>query len=120
MARSVTAAVAILLIIGIGSVGSYLYIAGTIDTLTEQLEEIRQTPDIHKLEEISDKWEDKKLTLMFIINHRDIENISISLIRAKHELLAGRENMAVQEIDVSLFLMEELIEREKLSPANIF
>ena len=56
---------------------------------------------------------------MYIMNHRDVEQVSEALLRGKAELLSGRIDMALQEIDVARFYLSELTEREKLSIENL-
>lgn len=120
MAKSIIAVAVILILILTGAVGSFWYTSSTVEEFTSFLEEIKDGTDASALDAIVDRWEDKKQPLMLMINHRDVENISVALIRARRESAAGRYDMAAQEIEVAMFLMDELIEREKLSVENIF
>lgn len=117
MARSVIVAVSVLVIISVASVVSFYYTENTVAEFSERLEKAGSDPI--KLGEISDLWDKRKKPLMLIINHRDLENISVSLIRAHREAESGRLDMALEECDVAKFLMEELVERERLSLENI-
>lgn len=117
MARSVIVASAMLLIIIIASWVSFYYTEATVTEFTAHLEKAGSDPDA--LGKIAEQWEERKQPLMLIINHRDMESISVALIRAHREAESGRLDMALQESDVAKFLMEELVERERLSLENI-
>ena len=118
MTRSVLVASAMLVIIAISSVISYYYTESVVEDFTARLEKAGSDPN--KLSEISNDWNERKKPLMMIINHKDVENISVSLIRAQREAENGRLDMALEESDVAKFMLEELLEREKLSAENIF
>ena len=117
MARSVIVAVSMLIIISLASAYSYYYTQSVVEDFTARIEKAGADPD--KLADISNAWDERKKPLMMIINHRDIENISVALIRAQREAENGRLDMALEESDVAKFMLEELVEREKISIENI-
>ncbi len=120
MAKSVIAVSVIFVLILIGSIGSYFYTQNMVKSYSDRLDEALENPDAKLLTEVEKNWDSDKNKLMYIMNHRDIESVSTSLIRAREEATAERYDMAVQEIAVAKFMLEELLEREKLSPENIF
>ncbi len=118
MAKSLIILAVIVVVILSASAASYYYTVTTVEEVSKMLEEAGT--DQSALGEVSRVWEEKKQPLMFIINHRDIESISVALLRAHREAANGRHDMAKEEAEVAAFLMDELSEREKLSTANIF
>ncbi len=117
MGRSVIVAVIILILIVTASRISMKYTETTANEFTERLD--KAGADAGELKAICEDWEEKKIPLMLIIDHRDIEEVSLSLIRACHEAENGRAHMAKQETDIAKFLIRELVERERLSVENI-
>lgn len=118
MAKSLIILTVIAVVIISASAACYFYTVTTVGEVSEMLQEAGTDAD--SLGRLLQMWEERKKPLMFITNHRDIENISVALLRAHQEAISGRLDMAKQEAKVAAFLMNELIEREKLSPANIF
>lgn len=120
MAKSIISVSIIFLLILAGSIGSYFYTENMVKSYSNRLDEALENPDADLLTEVEKNWDNDKNKLMYLMNHRDIESVSTSLIRAKAEASAGRDDMALQEISVAKFMLDELLEREKLSPENIF
>lgn len=120
MAKSIISVSIIFLLILTGSIGGYLYTDNIVKSYSARLEDALKNPQTELLDKVEKDWDNDKNKLMYLMNHRDIESVSTSLIRAKEEAAAGRDDMALQEIAVAKFMLDELLEREKLSPENIF
>ena len=120
MIKSVIAAALIIIITATSVVLAFNHTIKTVDDFKERLDKAYMNPVSQDLKNISDEWDKEKKSLMFLINHRDVEAISVSILRAYEESAAGRPDMAIQEISVAKFQLEELVEREKFSFENIF
>lgn len=123
MAKSVVICVCIALIVGLVSALSAVYIKNTAEYMSSSLEDAVEEKDTEKLsailKETEKYWERRKETLLLLVSHRDVENVSLALLRAKERTSAGRRDDAEQEIKTVIFLVEELYERESLSLGNI-
>lgn len=123
MKNSVIYAVAIGLAIGTATVASFLYTEKTTNYVVQSLENTRISLDkgehTDELSKLVDSWEEKKKYLMFIINHRDVENVSVSLIKAKQRAEGGEFQEAIKEIEIAIFLVKELTEKERLVIENV-
>lgn len=117
MARTVIIAAVIILIIFSGAAVSFMY---TENIITGFADELRSLKDLSEISRIRDEWDEKKNILMLFMNHRDVEEVSVALIRASEEAETGQRDDARRELSLAVFLMEELVEREKLSVENIF
>ena len=117
MAKTVIIAAVIILIIFSGAAVSFMY---TENIITGFADELRSLDDLNEIHRIREEWDDKKNVLMLFMNHRDIEDVSVALIRASEEVETGEKPDAQREIALAVFLMEELVERERLSVENIF
>ena len=117
MAKTVIIAALIILIIFSGATASFIY---TEKTITGFADELRSLDNLNNIHRIREDWDDKKNILMLFMNHRDIEDVSVALIRASEEAETGEIADTRREIALAVFLMEELVERERLSVENIF
>ena len=120
MAKSVIVVVSIILLTAFAVVFGFRHTIDTVEEFAQRLDAAYLDPKTDALKNIAEEWDKEKKTLMFLINHRDVESVSISMIRAYEEALAGRYEVAVQEISVAKFQLEELVERERISLENIF
>lgn len=118
MKKTIIVTAIILSLIITGSVTSFVYTKNMVESFSEELR--RAGSDYSEIGKIRSQWDNKKTILMLFMNHRDIEEVSVSLLRAEAEAKEGREGAALQEIELAVFLMEELVERERLSAENIF
>ena len=117
MKRTLIITAVILALITAGAVLSFMYTEKTIEKFSADLKNTGS--NYEELRKIRTQWDEKKTVLMLFMNHRDIEDVSIALIRAESQSKNGRDGMALQEIELAVFLMEELVEREKFSIENI-
>lgn len=119
MAKSIAVLVVIALLVGIWSISAYSYVSATVEKYTQRIEKLMETPEKQGIKQINDDWENDKRHLMYIMNHRDVEQVSEALLRSEKEIFAGRVDMALQEIAVARFYLKELTEREKFSLENL-
>lgn len=119
MAKSIAVLVVIAILIGVWSVTTYSYVSGIVESFTQRLDKLTENPDKAEIKDINKDWEKHKRRLMYIMNHRDVEQVSEALLRGEKELLSGREDMALKEISVARFYLKELTEREKFSLENL-
>ncbi len=123
MGKSVTICVCIALIVGSVSAMSAVYIKNTAEYMSSSLEDVAEEKDTEKLsarlKETEKYWDRRKEILLLLVSHRDVENVSLALLRAKERTSAGRMDDAEQEIKTVIFLVGELYERESLSLGNI-
>jgi len=123
MARSVIISFVILAVIIALSVFSVFYTKTASEFMADELslavESIEKGAGSETLDNTIMKWEEERKILMFILNHRDIDDISLSLLKAKQKLSAGKDQEAVDEIKVAIFLVKGLHEKEKIKTENI-
>lgn len=119
MGKSISAIVLITLFICLWSVGTYTYINHVSEEFCQRIENAEKDISKEEIKEISDDWDKTKKKLMYLMNHRDVEEVSTALLRGYYESASGKEDMAKKEIALAKFLLEELVEREKFSLQNL-
>ena len=123
MAKSIITATAILLFIITITVTSFIYTKNTTDIMTASVASLRENLEKSVksgIDETVNVWESRKTYLTYIINHRDIRNISESLLKTKQKAENDEFEEAIEELEVALFYIKALPENEKVTIGNIF
>ncbi len=82
---------------------------------------IQQNADVEQaMSELKNRWEEFENWMLVLGNHKDVDNISISLLKTENHILYGEMEKAVQELDVARYLLNDLPEKDKVSWVNIF
>ena len=118
MAKSVIVCGVILSLVFAISVTSARYVRATCDMVLSILED-EGRPLGERFEDAHKIWEERKDLLMFVSNHKDIESVSLSLIRGRESARFGGEHTAGAELETALFLIREFAEKEKLTAENV-
>lgn len=119
MGKSISAVVLIALFICLWSVGTFGFINNISEDFIFRIENAEKSTKADEIKKIYDDWDKEKKKLMYIMNHRDVEEVSTALLRGYHESTSGRYDMAKKEIALAKFLLKELVEREKFSLQNL-
>ena len=123
--------IAIIAIILGGDIFTKQYLNRTADELSEKLDVLKENTKLAKIsgdreeikanmEEIEIKWNDINKAWSIIVVHQELDNIEQALTKAKSSINDGKLEDALQEIETSIFFVEHVKEREKLSLKNIF
>ncbi|MCI9016103.1 MAG: DUF4363 family protein [Clostridia bacterium] len=105
------------------------YTDKTVETIREDLESIRQdimtgnfnNEDLKQnINKTYEKWEELDDKLAFYIEHNEIEKIKSSLISVRSYIEVQEYSQAIENIDKSIYVLEYIDEKEKISLDNIF
>ena len=119
----------IIVIIILGSIYIDKYLDKTIDCIKSNLEELKESIKYTNTsqEELSKKaeetykiWSKINGNWSNIILHEEIDAFEISLIRAKAKIDTGKLEESLEDIDTSIFLVNHIKEKERISLKNIF
>lgn len=123
--------IAIILIIVAGDIWMQTYLTKTADEIGKKLQELKHNTILAKetdnrdeikneVSEIEKKWEEISKTWSTIVVHQEIDNIEQALKKSKSNIEEGDLGNALEEIETTIFFVEHVKEREKLSLKNIF
>lgn len=123
--------IAIILIIVAGDIWMQTYLTRTADEIGKKLQELKHNTILAKetdnrdeikneVSEIEKKWEEISKTWSTIVVHQEIDNIEQALKKSKSNIAEGDLGNALEEIETTIFFVEHIKEREKLSLKNIF
>ena len=123
--------IAIILIIVAGDIWMQTYLTRTADEIGKKLQELKHNTILAKetdnrdeikneVSEIEKKWEEISKTWSTIVVHQEIDNIEQALKKSKSNIEEGYLGNALEEIETTIFFVEHIKEREKLSLKNIF
>ncbi|MCL2354583.1 MAG: DUF4363 family protein [Oscillospiraceae bacterium] len=90
--------------------------------LREEIEKASEDTNIN-LEEMSNqvhtKWEEIRKVWSVIVLHQELDVISVSLISMQSNIKTSEYNRALEEIDRAIFLLEDIVEKERFALRNI-
>lgn len=121
----------ILLIIFTGAIYSKKYLMSSSNELIKELESLKEvikadTENINKekassmSEEICSKWNKINDKWCIIVLHSELDLIETALIETKASIESSEFEEANKKIDVSIFLLNHINQKEKFSLKNIF
>lgn len=127
--REITIIFIIIVIIIFGSICIGKYLDKTTNEIARRLEELKdnikyantsQEELNKKAKEIYQIWGKITNNWSNIILHEEIDAIEISLIRLKAKIETGKIEESMEDIETSIFLVNHIKEKEKISLKNIF
>ena len=82
-----------------------------------------RTEDNESLQHMSNRlynnWEEMRKRWSTIVLHEELDVIALSLISMKTNIRTGEYNRALEQIDKSIFLLEDIVEKERVTIRNI-
>ena len=118
MAKSVIFCVVILALVLTASLMAERYVGDVCSRMLSVLEDESKSLE-GRFSDAHNIWKESKNILMLISNHKDIESVSLSLIRGRESARLGGELSARTELKSVLFLIREFAVRDKLSAENV-
>lgn len=118
MAKSVILCVVVFVLVLTVSTLAAGYVQSTCQSVLSNLEGKEESLE-NRFSSAYSIWEERKAILMLISNHKDIEAVSLSLIRGRENARLGGEQMAKTELEAAIFLIKEFAERERLISGNV-
>ena len=123
MGKSIAAALLISVVILAVTVVAFLYTKNTENLMINTLSQVEKNLELQNSQGIDDAiniWKNRKTYLTYIINHRDIEEISKALLKTKKEAECQNFDAALNNLAVAVFHIKNLPENERVSVGNIF
>ncbi|MDD2574244.1 MAG: DUF4363 family protein [Bacillota bacterium] len=74
----------------------------------------------HRLKEFDTFWNDSKPVWTILINHKEIDNIDMALVKINEYLKSGEKGLALGEVASLELLIRHIPEKEKVTLENIF
>ena len=90
----------------------------TADALSAAIQSGQDTQSA--LSQLKNRWEQYENWMLVLGNHKDVDNISISILKAEGYLQYNEYEKAVRELAVARYLLTDLPEKDKVSWVNIF
>ena len=123
--------ISIIAIIVIGDICMQAYLNKTTIEIAQDLQNLKQNTILAKkdnersnikkeVNEIEKKWTEINKIWSTIVVHQELDNIEQAIIKAKSSIEEGELPDALQKIETTIFFVEHVKQREKLSLKNIF
>ena len=68
---------------------------------------------------VYNKWDEMRRIWSIIVLHEELDVISVSLIALQTNIRTGEYNRALEQIDRAIFLLEDLVEKERVTIRNV-
>ena len=95
-----------------------------LEKLKEGIEKAEKSDDKDKIikeaKDICEEWERISKSWSVIVLHDELDMIETSLIRMKSKIQSEEIEQAIEELDVSIFLLKHISEKEAFNLRNIF
>lgn len=103
------------------------YTEKSINSMNENLENLKVTmladekeETSKKIEEILSNWNDKYQKLAYYIEHDELEKVKTELISLRSNIEVDEYNQGIPSLDKCVFILEHIKEKSALQIKNIF
>lgn len=124
--KRIIAAVVILLLVLVSSIGIYFKILSNVDSLTETACEIRdsvnhkQKTDFWETKRLSDEWNSSEIFMVSFLPHSELDDIEIGIRNIENYHEQGLTDEYLEELNNVINRLEHIKESEKPTIKNIF
>lgn len=126
--KEITIVLFILIIIIGGALYVDKYLENTSNEIADMLKNLRSDinsdkniEDIKKeSKEIYNKWKEVEEGWALTVTHEELDLIETSLIKMKAQIEEESLSKSIEEIDIGIFLVKHISEKEKFCLKNIF
>ena len=131
MQKEIIVCIFIIVLITVGNVVTQNYTVESVESLADQLSELKS--DIFKEEEnierdsikdkikqIEDNWESRYDKLAYYIEHDELEKVETNLTSLRSFIEANENSEAVSELDKSVFVLKHIEDKYAFNLQNIF
>lgn len=96
-------------------------LAGMLKNLKSDINSDKSIEDIKKeSQKIYNKWKEVEEGWALTVTHEELDLIETSLIKMKAQIEEESLSKSIEEIDISIFLVKHISEKEKFCLKNIF
>ena len=128
MKKEVIICVIILIFIFVGHIITQNYSKNSSEEITKDLEGLKvmidENIEVNKLEvkadEIENKWNEKYNKLAYFIEHEELEKVKTGLVSIKSFVKSEENSELMNEVDKTIYLLEHIVEKNKVNLKNIF
>lgn len=128
MKKEVIICVIILIFIFVGDIITQNYSKNSSEEITKDLEGLKvmidENIEVNKLEvkadEIENKWNEKYNKLAYFIEHEELEKVKTGLVSIKSFVKSEENSELMNEVDKTIYLLEHIVEKNKVNLKNIF
>ncbi len=120
-------ALALLVVIAIGSVAISHYLISSVDGLIEKLDATMEfyydgdrDEALHSLQSLFERWAEKKENFNIVIDHNGVENVDLSMAKLQQYMLSEDQAMTAATYAELRFYFDHLYVSEIVSLENFF
>lgn len=131
MKKELIICIIIIILIIIGNILTEKYTANSVKSILESLSELREEiinnfekvnreDSLEKVKKIEEDWRKYYYLLAYFIEHDELEKIETSLIGVESYLEAEEYGEGIAKIDETVFILQHIEKKYKVSLQNVF
>lgn len=118
----------VIVFIVILNIATESYTKASIDTINENLENLKEiireeeSDEIIKkqIDEISEDWEKRYQKLAYYIEHDELEKVETELVSLKANIEINEYEQGIPDLDKCIFILKHIKEKSSIQIKNIF
>lgn len=118
--------VVIFLVVGIDIISNN-YLKESVTELSKELNNLRveileenKENAQKQMQKIKEKWTERYKVLAYYIEHDELEKVETELVRLAADIDMEEYEHCIEEIDVSIFILEHIQKKEELDIISVF
>ena len=127
MYKEMIISIIIVVLLIIGDFFMQNYAKQSINSLTEEFQSIKQSLEsenqeeaIKKIEDLETKWQNINEKLAYYIEHNELEKVEANFVICKSFAEMQKYDLAISRLDETIFALQHIGEKYKISLENIF
>lgn len=128
MYKEMIISIVLVFFIFIGDFITQNYTKNTIDTLTNELDDLKQSLIDNdekanlenKVEQISKTWEEVHKKLAYYLEHDELEKVETDFTSFKSFIKTENYDLAINELEKAVFVLDHITDKYSFSLENIF
>lgn len=127
MYKEMVISIILVILIIIGDSVTQNYTKNTVNSLTDTLENLKQSIDAKSEEniekEVNDfdaKWKDVHDKLAYYIEHDELEKVETNFVACKSLALSNEYEQALSELEKTKFVLDHITDKYMFNLVNIF
>ena len=95
-------------------------LTGEFQSIKESLEKNNQEETMKKIDELKSKWQEVNEKLAFYIEHNELEKVESNFVICESLAKSQNYDFAISSLDETIFALQHIGEKYKISLENIF
>ena len=127
MYKEMIISIILVILIFVGEFVTQNYTKKGIDSIKDELQQLKLSLNNNneedakeQVEEVYNNWEQKNKRLSFYIEHEELEEVETNLTVCRSFTQTGNYDLAISELERTVFVLEHIVDKYSFNLQNIF